>query len=139
MAIMLLQKAESNLMQVNAQIAEVQAGADSLGDLSLMQGSGLSTLDSLKNRLLGLTFNNLGCVCKQSKDFKQALFYLKKALVYESRLEEQEEEHFLEQDHDYADTETLKFIQCNSAGTILNICAILSKLNRHKDAHDYAQ
>ena len=28
----------------------------------------------------------------------------------------------------------LQMIQCNSAGTILNICAILSKLNRHKQA-----
>ena len=32
----------------------------------------------------------------------------------------------------------LRTIRCNSAGTILNICAILSKLNRHKQALDYA-
>jgi hypothetical protein len=37
------------------------------------------------------------------------------------------------------DNETLKFIKCNSAGTILNICAILSKLNKHKEALDYAR
>ena len=32
----------------------------------------------------------------------------------------------------------LRTIKCNSAGTILNICAILSKLNKHKQAHEYA-
>ena len=65
MATKLLQKAESNLMQVNAQIEEFQEGAESIGDLQFAYGSGLNSLDSLKNRLLGLTYNNLGCVSKQ--------------------------------------------------------------------------
>jgi Tfp pilus assembly protein PilF len=53
----------------------------------------LTTLDALKNRLLGLTYNNLGCVAKQGSDFKKALEYLKKALVFESKLEEEQEEY----------------------------------------------
>ena len=32
----------------------------------------------------------------------------------------------------------LRTLKCNSAGTILNICAILSKLNKHKQAYEYA-
>lgn len=48
----------------------------------------MSKLNELKNRLLGLTFNNLGCVAKQQQDYKQALEYLKKALIYESAQEE---------------------------------------------------
>jgi hypothetical protein len=40
-------------------------------------------------------------------------------------------------DHEFqADMRTTK---CNSAGTILNICAILSKMNKHKQAHEYAE
>ena len=48
----------------------------------------LDELNSLKNRLMGLTYNNFGCLYKQQKDFKRALEYLKKALDFESRLEE---------------------------------------------------
>ena len=73
-------------------------------------------------------------MCDRSQDFKKALVYLKRALVFESKLEEMEEGDMLastvnetENEHEH---ETAKFIKCNSAGTILNICAILSKLNR---------
>lgn len=31
-----------------------------------------------------------------------------------------------------------QYISCNTSGTILNICAILSKLNKHQQAHEYA-
>jgi len=41
---------------------------------------------------MGLTYNNLGCLSKQQKDFKSALIYLKNALDYESRLEDLSEE-----------------------------------------------
>ena len=64
--------------------------------------------------------------------------YLKRALDYESRLEDyEEEERNLEEmlEMDAQDLEfqmDLRTIKCNSAGTILNICAILSKLNKHK-------
>ena len=65
LSIRLLNKAEHNLMQVNEQISEFKEGAESIGDMQFLQGTGLVTLESLKNRLLGLTYNNLGCVCKQ--------------------------------------------------------------------------
>ena len=70
--------------------------------------------------------------------------YLKKALHFESRLEDYEEEGRNVDELVDADAKDLEFlqdlrtIQCNSAGTILNICAILSKLNRHKQAQEYA-
>ena len=64
---------------------------------------------------------------------------------YESRLEDYEEDdrnlddNMLEMNAQDLEFEMdLRTIKCNSAGTILNICAILSKLNRHKQAHDYA-
>ena len=69
---------------------------------------------------------------------------MKKALDFESRLEDYEEEERNLDDLMEADANDIEFeqdlrtIKCNSAGTILNICAILSKLNRHKHAHEYA-
>ena len=71
----------------------------------------------------------------RGSDFKKALEYLKKALVFESKLEEEQEEYIAQTENimlsdEHKDNETLKFIKCNSAGTILNICAILSKLNK---------
>lgn len=53
-----------------------------------LEGGSITTLNALKNKLLGLTYNNLGCVAKQKLDYQEALDYLKKALVYESALEE---------------------------------------------------
>ena len=35
-------------------------------------------------------------------------------------------------------TELVALVQSNSAGTILNICAILSKMGLHREAYDYA-
>jgi hypothetical protein len=35
-------------------------------------------------------------------------------------------------------SDLVALVQCNSAGTILNICAILSKMGRHREAYDYA-
>ena len=52
----------------------------------------MTNLESLKNELLGLTYNNLGCVCKQNSDFLGALDFLKKALVYESAHEKNEQD-----------------------------------------------
>ena len=116
-----------------------------LGDANFAKRAGIGPLDALKNRLMGLTYNNLGCLCKQQQDFKGALVYLKKALHFESRLEDYEEEERNLDDLMEADAKDLEFqqdlrtIQCNSAGTILNICAILSKLTRHKQAQEYAE
>lgn len=45
-------------------------------------------VESLKNKLFGLTYNNFGCIYKQENNLNQALASLKQALVYES-LEEQ--------------------------------------------------
>ena len=54
---------------------------------------------------------------RRNSDFTSALEYLKKALVYESKQEEK-------------DQDSGESVGCNTAGTILNICAILSKLNK---------
>ena len=45
---------------------------------------GDSAVESLKNKLFGLTYNNFGCVYKQKKDLTAALSSLKRALYYES-------------------------------------------------------
>jgi len=70
----------------------LKANTDSIGDLNdqaLQQRlSDIYEVETLKNRLMGLTYNNFGCLCKQKKDFKGALDYLKRALNYESRLED---------------------------------------------------
>lgn len=73
----------------------------------------------MRNQLCGLTYNNFGCVEKQSVNLVEALKYSKIALEYESQLE------------DKGDLTSVN----NSAGTILNICAILSKLERHDQAY----
>ena len=87
-----------------------------------------------------------GCLYKQQKDFKRALDYLKKALDYESRLEDMNLEEGLvsgsldeKEALDHAYQSDLKTTTCNSAGTILNICAILSKIGKHSQAHEYAE
>ena len=58
-----------------------------------------------------------------------ALDYLKQALLYENA---EEQSNATEEE---AET---KFIACNTAGTILNICAILSKMDHHGQALEYA-
>ena len=65
MSVRLLHKAEQDLMQVDDQVSNFKNNAESIGDQTFMKGAGLIHLESLKNRLLGLTYNNLGCVCKQ--------------------------------------------------------------------------
>ena len=63
----LLLKAEHTLLTVDAQCAELQATTDSIGDLGdpqFAKVTGIGTLDALKNRLLGLTYNNMGCLHK---------------------------------------------------------------------------
>jgi hypothetical protein len=75
------------------------------------------------------------------------LNYLKKALIYESAQEEQYLKlHFREASksigsQEPSESEKLlyeQYISCNTSGTILNICAILSKLGKHKQAYTYA-
>ena len=103
-----LRKAESSLFSVNEIVTRMPELTE--------------TLINLRNQLLGLTYNNLGCVEKQAFNLEAALKYSKLALEFESLGEEKQD-----------------FVAIsNSAGTILNICAILSKLNRHKEAHSYA-
>ena len=68
MAKRLLFKAEQNLVQVDNQCAELLVTTDSisdLGDANFAKRAGIGPLDALKNRLMGLTYNNLGCLCKQ--------------------------------------------------------------------------
>jgi hypothetical protein len=69
------------------------------------------------------------------------LTYLKKALIYESA---QEEQYLKLRDieaskslgtKEPSESEKLlyeQYISCNTSGTILNICAILSKIGKHK-------
>ena len=66
-----------------------------------------------KFKLLGITYNNLGCFYKRLKKPKQALKFLKKACENEKSCQ-----------LDYA----------NRAGTLLNMCAIYSELGKHKKA-----
>ena len=57
---------------MDSQCAEFQATTDSIGDLGdahFAKKAGIGALDALKNRLMGLTYNNLGCLCKQQQDF----------------------------------------------------------------------
>lgn len=75
----LLKKAEVHLLNVDTQVPSKTESLES---------GGISALSTLKNKLLGLTYNNLGCVAKQKLEFQEALDYLKKALVYESAQEE---------------------------------------------------
>ena len=65
----LLIKAEHNLLQVDNSCAEFRVTTDSISDLGDAnfgkKEAGIGPLDALKNRLMGLTYNNLGCLCKQ--------------------------------------------------------------------------
>lgn len=69
-------------------------------------------------RLLGITLNNFGCLYRNKGQLNVALLYLQKALAIEQ-----------ETGHDSIST----------ARTNLNICAILSQLNRHEAALQHAQ
>lgn len=68
-------------------------------------------------KLLGITFNNFGCLYKRTGNPLLALNYLKKALDLEYK-----------PPIDYT----------NLAGTHLNMCAILSKIGEHSKAIDHA-
>ena len=69
-------------------------------------------------RLLGITFNNIGCYYKRDSKPKVALKYLKKSLEIEI----------------YSSNDKISI-----AGTHLNICAILSFLGKHKQAIKHAK
>jgi len=77
-------------------------------------------LQNWPNRLslLGITLNNFGCFYKKKGQPNVALFYLQKALNIEK---------------------TTNKDSINIAGTHLNICAILSQLNRHEAALQHAK
>lgn len=66
--------------------------------------------------LLGITLNNLACHYKHQGKLKVSLGFLEQALAVESSMQ-----------------------KCsNLAGTLLNICAVSSKLGRHAEALAYA-
>jgi tetratricopeptide (TPR) repeat protein len=69
-------------------------------------------------RLLGVTLNNFGCLYKRKGQPNVALYYLQKALKIEL---------------------TTSNDPTNLSGTHLNLCAILSKLNRHEAALQHSQ
>lgn len=67
----------------------------------------------LKDKLLGITYNNLGCLYRKWKKSHSALKYLQQA----SRCEKKS----------FVDN-------INQAATLLNICAIYSSMNQHEEA-----
>lgn len=69
-------------------------------------------------KLRSLTYNNLGCYFKSKDKLVTALEYLEKALRIEKQAEIEEYE---------------------IATTYLNVCAVLSKLNRHEEALIYSE
>lgn len=78
------------------------------------------TMGSMPNRLklMGITLNNLGCYYKKRKQTKVALNYLRQALQVELQTQ----------------TDNV-----NIAGTHLNICAILSSLQKHEQSFQHAR
>lgn len=64
-----------------------------------------------------VTYNNMACFSRQQGKLHAALSYLQKALRIEQRLKHVD----------------------NPADTHLNLCAVLSQLNRHEDALSHAQ
>jgi tetratricopeptide (TPR) repeat protein len=66
-----------------------------------------------RRRLMAITCNNQGCFFKRVGELELALQYLKEAL----ELEQEGEDEFV-----------------NKAGTLLNICAILSQTGKHEEA-----
>jgi tetratricopeptide (TPR) repeat protein len=69
--------------------------------------------ESLKSKLMAITFNNLGCLFKRTGNFAEALKYLYKSVNLEKSLP----------------TESATI-----AGAHLNICSILSQQNEHSKA-----
>ncbi|KAL4481627.1 hypothetical protein ABPG74_007716 [Tetrahymena malaccensis] len=70
------------------------------------------------NKLLAITYNNLGCYYRKDEKPNVALNYLKKSLMIEV--------------YSVHDSTTI-------ASTHLNICAILSRLNKHDIASEHAK
>ncbi|CAG9325072.1 unnamed protein product [Blepharisma stoltei] len=85
--------------------------------LKKAEGILLGKEDQKSMKLLGTTWNNLGCFFKRSGELNKALLYLKNALELEN---------------DYP-TDSI-----NIAGTHLNICAIYSQLGEHNKALEFS-
>ena len=66
-ALSILNKAVECLMKVEDQVQETLDSDNQLDHevIELLKGIGPGSVDSLKNKLFGLTYNNLGCVAKQ--------------------------------------------------------------------------
>jgi hypothetical protein len=78
--------------------------------------------DKYKRKLLhATTLNNLGCAVKQNSEIENALEYFTKALRIEVGMPPEAPP------------------PPNPAGTHLNICAMLSKLKRHREARKHAK
>ena len=71
-----------------------------------------------KNRLLGITYNNLGCIYKRLKKDQNALKYLQLASKHE---------------------ENASISNVDRASTHLNICAIYSSMKQHEPALAHSQ
>ena len=92
-ALQMLTRAENKLMELSNRI-DFYKDKNVLSDKELPEideealfddaQGGDSAVESLKNKLFGLTYNNFGCVYKQKKDLTAAFSSLKRALYYES-------------------------------------------------------
>ena len=85
-------RAEQKLMDLSNRIDFYKDDKQNLTELqqtekSLLFPDGVvkdNDVESLKNKLFGLTYNNFGCVYKQNKENSAALESLKRAMYYES-------------------------------------------------------
>lgn len=108
-------------------------------------GGILATKRSLQRRLQAITLNNLGCYHRHCAEPSLALHALQQAAALEQEAEEEGQHH--RQQHAGSDgsagqegggDEDSPAAE-NPAGTLLNICAVLSSMGRHEEALDHAR
>lgn len=78
-----------------------------------LMGIKVITEEHTKNKLMAITFNNLGCLFKRTTNYSEALKYLLKAISLENKLPNE---------------------SATIAGAHLNICSILSQQGDHPKA-----
>lgn len=71
------------------------------------------TEEKIKQKMMAITFNNLGCFFKRTKNFSEALKYLEKSVEFQNKLPNE---------------------SATIAGAYLNMCSIYSQLNDHGKA-----
>jgi tetratricopeptide (TPR) repeat protein len=88
------------------------------------------------SRIRAMTYNNYACLFRKTKKFRNALSYLERALELEYNCIN------FPEDNDEQDEEDLRVEQCliisNPCEIHLNICAILSQMQKHTLALHHA-